>query len=127
VRKLGVVGVAALVAAGLAGVAAFALTRDDKPTLPSLGDNPPLAKRHAESACRNMETVQGLVRANSQADAVFAAMKRARADAKLAAGHDPRWVPLYSGIEAVQVGLKRNDGNAANIGIRSVRAQCQGL
>jgi hypothetical protein len=125
VRKLLVLGLAAALVA--AGLAVFVLTRHDKPTLPSLGDNPGLAQRHAESACRNMETVQGLVRANSPADAVFAAMKRARAEAKLAAGHDPRWVPLYSGIEAVQVGLKGDDGNAANIGIRSVRAQCEGF
>jgi cation diffusion facilitator CzcD-associated flavoprotein CzcO len=109
----------------VAAVAAFALTRHDAPTLPRLKDDPPLARRHAVQACAHMDTVQGLVGANSSADAVFSAMAKARAEARLAAGHDPRWVPLYSGIEAVQVGLKGDDANAANVGIRSVRAQCE--
>ena len=125
-RRRWLVVLAVVAAVAVAGVA-FVLVRDDGgsgPGLPDVPADPALGLRRAVEACSELRQVEALVRANGAAEDVFAAADRAVEAGRLAAGHDVRWVALSSGIEAVRVGLKKNDGQAANVGIRSARAQC---
>ena len=125
-RWLGLGAVVLVLALG--GAVFFALVRDDGPDhVPGERSLPERAEVSARVACRAMAEVEDLVRANASADDVFDAVDRASEAGKRAAEDDLKWLPLSSGIEAVKVGLEKNDGPAANIGIRTTRGHCTTL
>jgi hypothetical protein len=124
-RVLLVAGAVALVVAVVVG-----LSLRDRGGSNGLKDVPPDLPRalvHARSACTSMTRVEELVRANASADDVMGEVGRASASGKEAASYDIKWLPLSSGIEAVRVGLKNDDGPAARVGIQSVRGQCDAV
>lgn len=122
-RWLGLAGVVVVLA--IAGAVYFVLVRDDGPrNVPGSRPEPEAAAAAAEEACAAMAQVEALVRGNASADEVFDTVSRASDAGKRAAAGDLKWLPLSSGIEAVQVGLRKNDGPATSVGIRSTRAHC---
>jgi hypothetical protein len=123
-RRAAVVLAVALIAVVGSVLAVVLLRSEPAPGLPKLQADPAKGLVAARAACERMATLEELVASNSAVKPVFAAADAASASGKTAAARDVRWVPLSSGIEAVRIGLKKNDAAAASVGIRSTRSQC---
>lgn len=125
-RRRALAAVAALVAVACAATG-WALTRDDprRPAAPALSVAE--AEREAASACAAARRFEELVAANARLDAVRAELDAALASSERAARSDNRWVPLRSGLQAVDVALRADDARAARTGIGVVRSECRRL
>jgi hypothetical protein len=122
-KRWAVAALAALVAIGV--VVTLIRSGQHGGGLPKLPPDVTKARANAETACALMREVEALVNANAGASNVLDTVARARTSGRQAAARDVRWVSLSSGIEAVQAGLRHDDGPAASVGIRTVRSQCQ--
>lgn len=119
------VGLALL--AAVVGLAVVASRGRDAAPLPSASQLAPgatTAKDFAAAACLRLRFVEQGVRANSSADAVRRSLAEARVLAAEASVRDQVWVPLSGGVAALDEAVRRDDPEAAGIGLRSARAAC---
>lgn len=71
-----------------------------------------------------MHRVDDGVRADASSRTVLTDIGRARAHAAAARRFDAHWVRLESGVQTVELSLRRDDAFAANQGIRVTRDAC---
>ena len=114
-------------AAGLA-VAFGGLTRtepaQDPRSAQALAPSARSARDFAVAACVRVRLAEQGVLANARADTVQQSLAEARTLAGEAARRDPVWLGLSGGVAALDEAVRRNDGTAAGIGLRSARAAC---
>jgi hypothetical protein len=79
----------------------------------------------AQAACKNMDSVQRLIRADAPASQVFSYLSTATTQVGAAATGDPVWLSLQSGIQSIGTGLRSDDSRASTLGIAIVRDQCR--
>jgi hypothetical protein len=76
-------------------------------------------------ACVALAEFENLLDANAPAKRARDVLDRAVRDAKAAADADPRWVVLASGAQTVDLAIRTDDANAAEVGITVVRQECE--
>lgn len=85
------------------------------------------ARAAASRACAEAAGFERLVGRNASIDDVRASLRRAEAQADLAARGDAAWYALAGGIKALRLSLDANDARAARTGIDVVRTECRRL
>jgi len=78
----------------------------------------------ASRACNELAHVEELVRRNAPAPEVFAASKKAAADATAASFADGTWVPLASGLQLLDAALHSDDAGATRQALDLISAHC---
>ncbi|MHB8513325.1 MAG: hypothetical protein ACYDCC_14265 [Actinomycetota bacterium] len=79
----------------------------------------------ARSACADGTRFISLVDRNAGITEVKSVLGGATAKAAKAATLDPRWIPLQSAFETLELSLDHDDAGTANVGMRVLRAQCK--
>jgi len=120
---LGLIG--AVAAAVAIAVGAWLLLQDDTSAVAPL----PAAEAGpaSDQACGLMRRFEQQVRDNAPAKEALASLDAAVEAGDRAARADVTWVRLESGIKAVEVGFRKNDGRATRVGIDVVRDACLGV
>jgi hypothetical protein len=120
--------VALAVAVGVAGGLVWWTGRDATEPGPPRSEPslaPAAALANAASACVALAEFENLLDANAPAKRAREVLARAVRDAKAAAEADPRWVVLASGAQTLDLAIRTDDANAADVGITVVRQECE--
>ena len=131
-RTLGVLIVSAVAVAG--GLVAFYLLRSstppervEAPPVRELAPNARTPAELAEAACVRVDLATQAIQANAAAETVRKELAAARVLAAAAMKADARFAALSGGVSALDEAVRRDEPEAAALGLRVAAERCEEL